>query len=547
MKRMIRVLVCVLLCNAVNAQQKDIPGMLNDLFEKEFAGLNTGAVVLVAKNGKPIFTKAIGKANLELDAPMLVNSVLRIGSITKQFTAVAILQLAEKGKLDLNDEITKFIPNYPVNGQKITIEQILSHTSGIPNFSAVKAISVNDRADRKPSEVVDLFKNEPLRFTPGSKWEYSNAGYFLLGHLIEIISGKSYANYLQENIFTPAGMNATSVINESRIVKQRANSYTSGSKGLENPQYLNMSTPFAAGAIESTVEDLFRWNQALLSYKLLNKINLDKAFTRYRLSDGKETAYGYGWRMGYIQERPSLWHGGWITGFISMAMYLPADDVFVTVLTNCDCKSPEDITARLAAIAIGKPYGFKETAVAPATLLGFTGVYENQDGRLRIITLSNNRLFSQLGRGPKTEMKSYAGDRFFFEDDPFLNIVAVRNPQGQVESLVVNSRTAQELWKKTSRPQPSEDGIALGEDVLNRYLGVYEINAEFLLTVTKDKQRLYAQGTGQEKFEIFAESETSFFAKINDATFEFIPGADGKTGEVLIKQGGRNVRAVKKK
>ena len=515
------------------------------ILSEQFKVNEPGATVLVASNGKVIYQKAFGMANMELNIPMQVDNVFRIGSITKQFTAIAILQLAEQGKLDLQDEITKYIPDYPTQGNKITIEHLLTHTSGIRDFTSIRDTVQRGNLDFSPVEMINYFKNQPMRFVPGSRWEYSNSGYFLLGYIIEKITGNTYAQCIEENFFRKIGMNSSLYASDTRIVKNRADGYTVRNKVLENSSYLSMTQPYAAGSIQSTVKDLFKWYQALLSYKLVKKEMLDKAWSRQMLSDGTKTNYGYGWRLGYIQGSPSLWHGGLINGFITMAMYLPEEDVLVAVFSNCNCNSPQDITAKLAAIAIGKPYEYKTIALENSVAQEYAGLYENESGLQKIITVTGDHMNIQTGRSPKSTIKAYQKDKFFVENDLMQTLEFERNNKGKVEKLITKNRTAVEVWNKTNKPLPSEDGIKLDEKILEAYTGVYEVTPEFSFSVTKEKNRLFVEATGQEKFEVFADSETKFFLKINDAQLEFVKDNTGKVTEVIVIQGGRKTNAKK--
>ena len=198
------------------------------ILSEQFKPDEPGTTVLVARQGKVIYSKALGMANMELNVPMEMDHVFWIASIGKQFTAVAILQLMEQGKLSLRDEITKFIPDYPTQGNKITIEHLLTHTSGIPTYSGMEDPEKKLAFDCTPTEVIDFFKNLPMRFAPGTKWEYSNSGYFLLGYIIEIITGKPYAEYLEENFFRPLGMINSRFASNKNIVKNRVGAYSWG-------------------------------------------------------------------------------------------------------------------------------------------------------------------------------------------------------------------------------------------------------------------------------------------------------------------------------
>lgn len=517
----------------------------DNLLAEQFHADGPGATALIARNGQVIYAKAFGMANLELQVPMRVDHVFRIGSITKQFTAVSILQLVEQGKLGLQDDITRFVPDYPTQGNSITIENLLTNTSGIQDYAKLKDSTWDGEVDATPAQMIDFFKNRPMRFVPGTKWEYSNSNYVLLGYIIEKITGESYPAYLDKHIFQPAGMTNSHFATDIGITKNRADGYSMGKQGVENARYLSMTKPYAAGAIQSTVEDLFKWHQAVHSYKLITKASLDRALSRYTLSTGDKTNYGYGWRFGYIQDSPSIWHGGWINGFIAMGMYLPKEDVFVAVFSNCDCNSPEDITAKLAALAIGEPYAYTAIALPDSILAGYTGVYENGKGQIRVITVADHQLHAQSNRAPKSKIDACAKEKFAYAEDSLSRIDFVRDAKGKVASLRTKSRTSIQIWKKTDKPMPSPDGIELDEKILDLYVGEYEIAPDFSFVVTKDNKRLTVKATGQDAFEIFAESESMFFLKVNDAQLEFVKDDSGAVTKAILTQGGRQTDAKK--
>jgi len=548
MNRVLAILLAAILSPSVFAQDETVNHRSEEfdkLLSAQFEPGGPGAVALVARNDRVMYSKAFGMANLEHNVPMHVNAVFKIGSITKQFTAVAVLQLAEQGRLSLQDEITRFIPDYPTHGHTITVEHLLTHTSGIPNYSGLKEAAQRGPMDFSPAEIIDWFKNEPLRFPPGTKWEYSNSGYVLLGYVIEIVSGKTYGEYLEENIFRPAQMRSSLYADDIRLVKHRADGYAKAEKGFVNVPHISMSQPYAAGAILSTVEDLFQWNRALLSNTLITKDSRQRAWTPYVLADGTETTYGYGWRFGYIQDSPSIWHGGWINGFITMAMYLPKEDVFVAVFSNCEDNSPEDVTAKLAAVAIGQPYEYDVIPTDSVSFRQYEGVYETADGQFMMLIPAGNRLYSRLGWGPKVEMLAYQEDKYFLGDDVFHSISFHRDSAGNVKGFVSRNRKAIVEWQKTDKPLPSPDGLALEEGILRSYVGEYRLARDFTFTVTLELPRLYVQATGQEKLEMVAESETRFFLKANDAQIEFVRGGSGPVTKAIVRQGGRVAEAIK--
>lgn len=458
MNKTIQFLAFCLLVNISFAQQKDDNQLFADfdkMLSEQFKTNETGATALVARKGQIIYKKAFGMANLEYNTPMQVDNIFRIGSITKQFTAVAILQLMEQGKLNMQDEITKFIPDYPTHGHKITIEHLLTHTSGIQSYTGMKDFRGKMTLDLKPTELIDYFKNQPMEFAPGTKWKYNNSGYFLLGFIIEKVSGKTYQQYVEDNFFKRLGMSNSLYGSDSKIIKKRAGAYSKDSTGVINAPLMSMTLPYAGGSIQSTVEDLFKWHQAVHSYKLVKKESLDKAFTKYKLTDGKETDYGYGWFLRNVQESSSIEHGGSINGFLTQSIYLPKEDVFVAVFSNCNCNPPSVIGSKIAALAIGKPYEYKEISLDNTVLQGYTGVYENEKGEQRVITLAENQLYAKLSGAAKIKIKAYLKDKFFFED-LMTTIEFSRNQKGEIEKLTVKSRQPNVVWNKTNKPIPTE-------------------------------------------------------------------------------------------
>jgi CubicO group peptidase (beta-lactamase class C family) len=310
-----------------------------------------GGVFLVAKNGKPIYQKAFGKANLELDVDMSVESVFQLGSMTKQFTAVAILILAEQGKLKLNDPISRYIPDYP-SGQNITIHHLLTHTSGIKDFTKMKSLPTIAQQDLSPKELVDFFKKEPVDFLPGEKFDYNNSGYALLGYIIELASGDTYETFITNYIFKKAEMHHSRYASDRAVIQKRAYGYQLKESGYVNKKYISFAIPFSSGALMSTAGDLLKWQNALNKNLFCRAEMMKKAFTRYALNNGEEITYGYGWHIKDIDGTIAREHGGSVFGFKTMGIYIPEADLYVVGLTNCDCNSPTQVTRDIATVAL---------------------------------------------------------------------------------------------------------------------------------------------------------------------------------------------------
>ncbi|MDN2673878.1 serine hydrolase [Janthinobacterium sp. SUN026] len=327
-----------------------------------FKANEPGATVIVTQAGLTVFRKAYGMADVAKGLPMTPDTVMRIASISKQFTATGILMLADEGKLALDDDIQKFLPDYPSGGKRITIEHLLTHTSGIANFTNKPTFEAGMNTDQTVSQMIDSFKNDALQFEPGTRYSYSNSGYFLLGAIIEKVSGLSYAKFVEQRIFVPLGMRDSAYEGHERGSAMRAKGYTrsSAGSGFEPGKAVSMTLPYAAGALVSTVDDLARWDAAVSAGTLLKPSSQQKAFTAHVLADGKSVPYGYGWSVRKMRGMPMQSHGGGIPGFSTYALRLPEKQLYVAVLTNADRGLPgaEMIAVKAATIAVGN--GFPE-------------------------------------------------------------------------------------------------------------------------------------------------------------------------------------------
>lgn len=310
-----------------------------------------GGVFMVAKNGKSIYKKAFGKANIELDVDLTTENVFQLGSMTKQFTAIAILMLEEQGKISTKDTITKYIPDYP-NGNNITIHHLLTHTSGIKDFTKMKSLKEIAQKEMTPKMMVDFFKNEPVDFLPGDKFDYNNSGYVLLGYIVELASGESYEDFIENYIFQKLEMSQSYYATDRQIINKRAYGYQKKESGYVNKTIINFSIPYSSGALMSTLNDMLKWQNAINKNVLLRAENVKKAFTKYKLNNGEEITYGFGWHLRDINSIATREHGGSVFGFKTMAVYIPSEDIYVIGLTNCDCNSPTKITQEIAKLVV---------------------------------------------------------------------------------------------------------------------------------------------------------------------------------------------------
>lgn len=323
---------------------------IDSLLQEKYPDNAPGATFLISKNGSVIYKKAFGLANLELNVPMKTNNVFKIGSLTKQFTAISILMLIEKGKLNLDDEITKFIPDYPTNGNKITIHHLLTHTSGIKNYTKIKGLKAIAQKDLTPLELINFSKNESIDFVPGEKYKYNNSGYVILGYIIEKVTGQSYADFVEERIFKKLEMTSSQYASQREVIQNRVSGYQKKDSYINRMDF-SLTLAYSAGGLMSTVDDLFKWQEAIKNNLLVSKETTEKAFTNYTLNNGEHTNYGYGWHIKTINNNQTFEHGGATWGFKSMGVYFPDLDIYVIGLSNCLCNSPTKITREIAELA----------------------------------------------------------------------------------------------------------------------------------------------------------------------------------------------------
>ncbi len=328
----------------------------------------TGSV-LVAENGKVIYKKGFGLANRDTKTSNAPDTRHRLASVTKQFTAMVIMQLVAEGKLKLDVPITKYLPSYPsATGDQITIHHLLTHTAGIPNYTSFPGYQEMMDKTMTPAEIVRLSSGLPLEFTPGEKFAYSNSGYVLLGHIIETVTGKSYADVLQEKIFNPLKMKNSGYERNSDTAKNKAIGYNQTGSTYEVAQYLDMSIPHAAGALFSSVEDMHLWNEALYTEKLLPKKYMDMMFTP--ATADQIDYYAYGWEIGILpvgnsgETVKTVAHSGGINGFVTKNLRIPSERSAIVLLSNSSGSSLQDMLISINGILHGKSYDLPKQSVA---------------------------------------------------------------------------------------------------------------------------------------------------------------------------------------
>ena len=371
------VLLCAIFLLITNgfaqSETQDIAVKTDEYMNAFVKAKGVGGAVLLARDGKILVSKGYGLANAELNVPNGANTKFRIGSLTKQFTSAAVMILQERGKLSVKDAACKYLENCPDAWKEVTIHQLLTHTSGIPSFTATADWKTKRVLNLTPAETLALVKDAPLKFKSGEDYEYSNTGYFLLGLIVEKVSGQTYEAFLKENIFAPLKMNDTGY-DSGQILANRASGYSRKGEMIVNAAYADRNIPFAAGGLYSTIEDLYKWQASFDSEQLLKKASVDAIFT----PDKKN--YGYGWGIGSWKNHKLVTHSGAIEGFQSHIFRFPDDRAAVIVLLNSDSVLAQTAAVDLNAILFGEKYELpreqKEIALDAKTLDAYVGKYE---------------------------------------------------------------------------------------------------------------------------------------------------------------------------
>ncbi len=369
--------------------------------------------VLVARDGKVVVDKAYGMANIEWDVPNAPNTKFRLGSITKQFTAAAILLLEERGKLKIDDRIKTYLPDIPMSWERITVYNLLTHTSGIANFTSLSEYNAAKGRATTVDGTLATLRDKVLDFGPGEKMSYSNSGYLALGSIIEKVSGQSYEKFVVDNLFTPLGMKDSGYDSNTQVIRRRASGYNRVPSGYVNAAYIHMSVPHAAGALYSTTEDLLKWEEALFGGKVVSKASLDRMITPFK------NDYALGLAVSLEKGRRVIAHGGGIDGFNTHLAYYPDTRTVIIALSNVAGPVPGLLGTQLSAIMHGEAVTLtserKEITLPAATLSKYVGVYSLAPAVTLTIALDGDQLMTQLTGQGKLPIFAQSETMFFLK------------------------------------------------------------------------------------------------------------------------------------
>ena len=525
--------------------------------------------VLVADADGVVQKKGYGYANFEWQIPNTPDTRFRLGSITKQFTSMVILQLVKEGKLKLDDRITTHLPDYRKDtGDRVTIKHLLNHTSGIPSYTSVPGFFANDSRDAyEVNAFVKRFASGDLEFEPGSKYVYNNSAYFILGAIIEKLTGKTYAAALEERIFKPLGMKHTGYDVSATVIPKRASGYVPTPDGVMNAPYLDMTIPYAAGSLYSTVEDLYLWDRALYTEKLL------PATLRAQMFAPGLNDYGFGWVINKAKlhdestEVGVIMHGGGIHGFNTLLVRVPDRKELVVLLDNTSRGGKLDEMA-MGAISIlrgiepRRPRASIAQALTPhiddvnATIARYRQLKANESDDYDFSESELNTLGYRLlanGRIPDAiEIFKLNVEMFPDASNPYDSLGEAYLAAGNRELALANYKRSLELDPKNTNaaaaiarlenPQPAVES----KYPLEAFVGNYPLAPQFVIAITLEDGSLKLQATGQPKTSLAQESATEFRVIGAPARIVFVMDeTSGKATSLVLHQGGREMPAPK--
>jgi len=451
---------CLLICSTIVCGQNfadRLSHQIDSLVTSKYKEVAPGCVILVASKDQIIYRKAFGLADTKTKKPMQPDMIFRLGSMTKQYTAIAILQLVEQGKVKLSDSIQVYVKDFPHKPYPVTIENVLNQTSGIINFMEMTNVDPKKELDNyTPAQGVDYFKDEPLKFKPGSQFEYSNSNFFLLGYIIELVSGQTYGDYVEQHIIKQAGLKHTYYLNSGKAIPNMATGYSRfDKKHWEDAELQNVTMMYATGGLAANVDDVWQWHQALAKGKLINLPLLDKAYTAYQPETGP-AQYGYGWFIKELDVLKTVEHSGSTDGYQTNELYIPEKDLFVAAFFN-GFETDMDwqiITNDVARLAMGSGLR-QELKLTDDSLKRYVGTYQYNAEHQMVVSLKNHQLYvmatNPKDRLPILPLFAQSPLRFYIKEAPLQFEFQLDNDTHQFKLVTYNTGGKDAEWKKLAR------------------------------------------------------------------------------------------------
>jgi CubicO group peptidase (beta-lactamase class C family) len=403
-----------------------------------------GAAVLVVHDGRAVHQKGYGLADISARVPIAATTTFDLASVSKQFTALAIMMLAERGNLTYDDPLTKFFPEFPNYASKITVRHLLNHTSGLPDYMSVfqkRPAGISSEPNSREAITMLAQIVEP-RFAAGEKYEYSNSGYVVLAQIVEKVSGMTFPEFMKRNVFDPLGMSTTLVSDQIKAPSaNRAISYAPEGAGFKNADYTPLNRIYGDGNVNTSVQDMYRWDQALYTERLVKPSSLEQAFTPAKLNNGSLTDYGFGWSIENRNGLRIVTHGGGWAGFRTFIMRVPSKQFSVVVLSNLGSFVPGAVAKRIASIYLPDKFPAKTSvAVDAATLASYVGKYELRPGFIIEISVDRGHLFAQPTNQPKLQFAAESQTRFYMLAMEDIGLTFNKGAGGKVTSLTLHQR-----------------------------------------------------------------------------------------------------------
>ena len=437
MRRVVVAMAIVACCGIAAAQMPSgtKPGSRVDaLAQKLLSRPVAGISVAVARDGQIVFARGYGLANLEHSVAVTPETVFHIASISKNILAAVLLQLVDEGRLNLDDDATKYVPEAPTHGRKVTVRQLINHTSGIYSFTSLPEAEANERLDLTHEQVLGLIKDKPLDFEPGTSWRYDNSAFYIAGIVVERVTKQEYGPYVREHLFKPLGMNSAQMCDQRMVVPHLASGYERDHGALANAALMSWKLPFAAGAICATATDVLKWQAALDAGRVLSPSSLKIMRAPTVLTDGTVIDYGLGTRLGTVEGHRALGHTGGGGGFASALVSFPDDHLTVVVLVNTEvgANPPLSLAAAIARPILGlsEKKTLRDLAAPKEELMALPGTFNSDEGPVE--------LFARDGKLYYRDLRSRAEGVLLRQSE---NVYAV-NESTDVHFLIRDGRAA---------------------------------------------------------------------------------------------------------
>ena len=531
------IFTCLSVSVKLQAQETNKKPGLDNYISNMFSSLQIdsmpGASVLVSQNGEVIFQKGFGYANIEKKIPVTPDTKFKIGSISKQFTAAAILKLQEEGRIRTEDKLSKYLPDFP-RGNEVTIYQLLTHTSGIHDYDFQPNLDVSQPVT--PQALLDVIKKNPFDFNPGERFQYDNSGYFILGYIVAKLSGRSLADYLYETFFKPLGMTNTGIYETNIVLNNEAQGYSMKDETVKKAEFQEMSWALGVGSIYSTTRDLYKWNEAVFNGTVLTDATLRTAFTQAALNNGGKVDYGFGWFISINRGVRFIQHSGVSSGFFSYLERQPENKLTVCVLLN-SLPAPRGINPILNGQAISEfiladkmekqNTGVSDTTVSENILRKCAGRYNYGHGMALLVTLKGKQLFGQVTGQLPNPLTPVSANEFYFKAMN-AKIKFVSDTSSIFERLI----QYQDGVSFEANRLRDEKPVKINPGFFDKLTGRYDFGNNYVIEIVREKDKLFVLTPDMPKYELLPTSELDYFMMEAASRLSFTLNKDGKAASL---------------